>query len=220
MRFISQIFRAKSSNIKSLEKQADDILELPDDLKALRIGDEVQIVDYKKNRVTKKLKDTFPSNPARATLGIMKKLKLASTYEDYKESIDKSATSKQSSEIWTCGFRPEEERWVWYKNSEPKVTVAFSDTNSEDNNLEEKMYFHSARYGTSIIEQIKKKGLKEVANNINALILDNSYTKIRCPNCRTNDNYTIDDLVDENKKAKYDSNFIVCSNCDSLVKLA
>lgn len=220
MQFISLFKIGATTNVRKLESQADDTLELPGNIKALRIEDEVVIVDTKKNKVVKKLKDTFPSNPARATLGIMKKLKLASNYENYKDSIDKSTINKQTSELWTCGFRPDEERWVWYKNSEPKITVAFNETNYNHKNIEDKLYFHSAKFGTKIIEEIKKNGLKDVAKNINALILDNSYAKLKCPNCKVNDNYTIDDLVDEKKKAKYDSNFIVCSSCDKLIRLA
>ena len=79
--------------------------------------------------------------------------------------------------------------------------------------------FCSATYGSQIIEKIKKQGLKKVSKEINALILHNPYVQFMCKKCNTKDNYTIDDLVDKDKKAKYDSQFVVCGNCNELIKL-
>ena len=98
MQFISKFFNIVS-DVKKLQKEADDVLELPGDLKALRKEDEITVIDSKKKKVVKKLKDTFPSNPARATLQIIKKLKLASTYENYKESIDKHNLKNANKDI-------------------------------------------------------------------------------------------------------------------------
>jgi len=213
MRFLSKFLTTAITNIRVLEKKAEDILELPGDLKAIRADGKIYIADYKKNKIINTSKDTFPSNPARATLGIMKKFNIAASNENI---LNKNSTEK---EIWTCGFRPEEERWVWYKNNEPKMTVAYNEAYDEDSK-EQKEKFHSACFGTSIIEKIKKNGTKLTAKKLNGLILENSYTKIACQDCKCKDNYTIDDLVDKDKNAKYDAQFVICSNCNELIKLA
>jgi len=211
MRFLSKFLAA--NNIKALEKKADDVLELPGNLKAIRFDGKVYVADYKKNKIINKAKDTFPSNPARATLGIMKKFKIDAGRDNI---LSKNASEEDKT--WTCSFRPNEERWVWYKNNEPKMTVSYNEAYSGESN-KEKENFQMASYGTLIIENIKKKGLKETNKEINGLILENSYTKIACQDCKCKDNYTIDDIVDENKKAKYDAQFVVCSNCNGLIKL-
>lgn len=201
MQLFSKLITALTPKIKKLESQAHDILELPDEKKALRVDDDVYVIDYSKNKILKQFPDTFPSNPARATFQLMKKLKLA-------------AKEKQ---VWSCGFRDSEERWVWYKNSEPKMTLSFNETNSAS--VEDKFEFCSARYGTNIINEIKENGLTNTAKKLNALVLEKSYTSIKCNTCKTKENYTIDDLVDENKIAKYDSNFVICQSCGNLIKL-
>lgn len=219
MQFFSKIMEALTPKIKRLEGQAHDVLELPKDLKALRVDDDIFVIDSVKNKIIKEFPDTFPSNPARATFQLMKKLKLSS-YDDYRSSIDK----KSGKEIWTCGFRDSEDRWVWYKNAEPQMTVSFDEVYLDNDlsktvDLENKIEFCSAKYGTQIINTIKQNGLEKTSKEINALILDNPYTQIECPECKTTENYTIDDFVDGGKKAKYDSNLILCSNCNKLIKL-
>ena len=208
------MFFSANAKIKKLENRAYDTLELPKNMKALRVDDDIVVVDSSKKKIVSRFEDTFPSNPARATVQIFKKLNLASV-EINKES---------QKEIWTCGFRESENRWVWYKNSQPKMTVSFEeaypDFDSENaNHVECRIDFCLAKYGTSIIERIKNSEIEKVAKDINGLALDKSYTTIECENCRTTENYTIDDIVDESKKAKYDSNFVVCGNCDKLIKL-
>lgn len=217
MQFISKIFEVLTPKIKKYEAEATDVLELPNDLKAIRSQGKIIVVA--KNKIVNEFKDTFSSNPARAAFHIMKKLNIAS-YKNYSEAMKKLSEK----EIWTCGFRENEDRWVWYKNSEPQMTVSFKEIHPNEDltktdDLEKKIDFCSAKYGTTIIEEIKKSGLKETANKINALILEKPYTEIECKKCNTKENYTIDDLVDENKNAKYDSNYIVCSNCNELIKL-
>jgi hypothetical protein len=155
------------------------------------------------------MKDTLPSNPIRATLELIKILKLTS--EINQNSIKKS-------DVWTCGFRDDEARWVWYRNSEPKMTVSYSEA-FKNGSLEDEVFFSSARYGTSIIKEIKETNLDKVAERLNALVLKVPYVKISCQNCSTKEHYTIDDLVDQNKKPNYNSNFVVCQNCNELVKL-
>lgn len=220
MRFFSKF--SNSSKIKKLENQASDILILPNELKALRVGNEVSIVDYSKNKIIDSFEDIFPSNPARATYKIMQKLKLSTNYDEYREALDKKESKEK--EIWTCSFRESEDRWVWYKNSLPQMTVSFREAYPDfdfanTNDVEDKIDFCSAKYGTIIIDQIKVKGVNLVASNVNALVLENSYTKIKCSHCDTIENYTIDDLVDVDRKAVYDSKYVVCGNCDKLIKL-
>ena len=208
------MFFTKSSNtakIKKLENKAKDILQLPNEMKALRIDDEVVVIDSSKNKIVSQLTDVFPSNPARATVQIMKKLNLASEKENKKE-------------IWSCGFRESETRWVWYKNSQPKMTVSFDEAypefDSENaNHVECKIDFCLAKYGTVVVDRIKSVGVEKIADDIHALVLENSYTTIKCGSCKVTENYTIDDIVDDNKKAKYDSNFVICNNCGELIKL-
>ena len=207
MIFISNFFNF-GSDISKLEKQADDILELPNNLRAFRIKNEIIVIDTLKNKIIKKLKDIFPSNPARATLELIKKMKLTS----------QETSIAKKSEIWTCGFRENEARWVWYCNSQPKMTVNFKEAYSKEN-IEDKLYFFSARFGTTIINEIKNESIEKIAKKINASILEKSYIVIKCSNCNCEDNYTIDDLVDEKKNAKYNSNFVVCLNCNNLINL-
>jgi hypothetical protein len=206
MQFFSSFFTPK---ISTLEHQASDSLELPNDLKALRVNGTIFIIDTAKNKIADQLKDIYPSNPARATFEILKKLG--------------TTTQKQSKEIWTCGFRDSEDRWVWYRNSEPQMTVSFKEAHPNESNdiviVEKMIDFCSAKFGTKIIEKIQKDGIKKAAKDLNALILENPYSTIKCSSCNTSENYTIDDLVDENKVSHYDANFVICSNCNKLVKL-
>jgi len=208
MIFISNFFNF-SNNIERLEKQAEDILELPNNLRAFRLKNEVFVVDTAKNKIIQKFKNTFPANPARATLEIIKKMKLACN--------DSQITTKTSN-IWTCGFRENDARWVWYRNSNPKMTVSFKEAYAQEN-LQDKLYFFSARFGTSIINDIKTEGIEKISKKINASILENSFVLIKCSHCNLDEIYTIDDIVDEKKNAKYDSNFVVCLNCNNLINL-
>jgi len=192
--------------MKDLEENADDVLQLAADYKLFRIDGKAIIIGPK-NKVIYNKRDFFPKSPARAAYEALKKLEQM-----------KLVTKKSKKDIWTCGFRDNEERWVWYKNSEPKVTVSFKEA-FKDQSLEDKFQFHSINYGISVISSIKTDGIEKAAKAINALILESPYTKIACSNCKCEDNYTIDDLVDETKQAKYDANFVVCTSCNELVKL-
>jgi hypothetical protein len=209
MLFLSNFFNF-SANLQKLEKQAQDVFQLPNNLKAFRINDDIIIVNCLNSKIIKKMKDTLPSNPIRATLELIKNLKLTSEIKN--DSIQKR------SDVWTCGFRDDESRWVWYLNSEPKMTVSFNEA-YKNGSLEEEVFFCSARYGTSIIKEIKETNLDKVSNRLNALVLKVPYVKISCQNCSTQENYTIDDLVDQNKKPNYNSNHVVCQNCNELVRL-
>jgi hypothetical protein len=209
MLFFSNFFSFSSQNIKKIERQAKDVLELPQDFKAYRLEKEVVIVDSSKGKIVQRSKDTLPSNPARATLELIKRLKL---------SEQTRPNSFKRSDVWTCGFRDNEARWVWYVNGQPKMTVGLNDAFKKVD-LEDKIFFYSARYGTSIINEIKEQGLEKVAKQINGLILEHSFVKVKCNHCSNEESYTIDDLVDEAKTAKYDSQFVVCQNCNELVKL-
>jgi len=210
MMFFSNFFSNFSSqNIKKLERQAKDVLELPKDFKAYRLDRDIVVVDSKKEKIVQRSKDTFPSNPVRATLELIKRLKLS-------EQIIPDSFKK--SNVWTCGFRENEARWVWYQNSKPKITVSYEEA-FKNGELEDKIFFFSARYGTSIIDKIKQDGLEKVSKDINALILEHPFVKVTCTHCSNEENYTIDDIVDQNKNSNYHSNFIVCQNCNQLVKL-
>lgn len=193
-------------NIKKLEEQADDVLELPGDLKAIRFEDEVTVVDVKKHKIIKKMKDTYPSTPARAAFEISKELGL----------FNEEETKKASKDVLTCNFRDDEQRWIWYKNLEPKMTVSFKEAFND--NEEKRQYFNSAKFGTDTITQIKGNDFEKVAKSMNALILEHSYVTAKC-DCGIEDKYTIDDLVNQNKKASYDGKFVVCSACGRLLKL-
>jgi hypothetical protein len=206
MIFFSNFFNS-AFDINRLEKQAIDVLQLSDNLKAFRIKKEIIVVDIINNKVIKKIKDSFPSNHSRAIVELKKKLNLTT----------KQKTEKKS-EIWTCSFRDTESRWVWYKNSQPQITLDFKEAYRNEE-LENKLFFHSARYGTNIIEKIKTSNIESVAKEINATIIEKPFVTVKCSNCQTEDNYTIDDLVDINKKASYNSNLVVCLNCDSLINL-
>ena len=209
MQFFSNFFNFGSLNTKKLEKQADDILELPNNYKAYRLKDEVWVVDATKNKLVDKMKDVLPTNHVRATLELIKRFNLTAETE--------KLISKKS-DVWTCGFREDEGRWVWYQNSEPKMTASFDEV-YKNGSLEDKVDFYSARYGTSIINDIKVEGLEKIAKKINALILETPYVKIKCSHCLTEENYTIDDLVDLQKNPKYDSNLVMCQNCNEFLKL-
>jgi hypothetical protein len=209
MLFFSNFFNFNSQNIKKLEKQAKDILELPKDFKAFRLDKEVVIIDNIKGKIVQRIKDTLPLNPARAALELIKRLKL---------SEQTRPDSFKKSDVWTCGFRDNEARWVWYMNGQPKMTVGYNDA-FKTTNLEDKVFFFSARYGTSIINQIKEQGLEKISKQINGLVFEHPFVKVKCCHCSNEENYTIDDLVDATKTAKYDSEFIVCQNCNELVKL-
>jgi hypothetical protein len=195
------------SNFKELQKNAKESFELTNDLNAFRTENKI-IIANKNGEIIETFNDIFPTNNKRAKTQILKKLKTAEqTIIHYKKN-----------DVWTCGFRENEARWVWYLNSEPKITTCFENVYNKDD-LENKIYFYSARYGTNIINNIKKQGLEKVSKKINALILENSYISIKCSNCENNENYTIDDIVDENKLPNYNSNFVVCLNCDNLINL-
>lgn len=209
MLFFSNFFNFSTQNLKKLEHQATDVLDLPSDFKAFRLEKDIAIVDSAKGKIVQRIKDTFPTNPARATLELIKKLGLT---EQKKSDVKKRAV------VWTCGFRDNEARWVWYENGLPKMTAGYDDIFGKDD-LEDKVFFYSARFGTSIINQIKEQGLEKTSKQINALILENPFMKITCKHCNCEENYTIDDLVDETKTSKYDSQFVVCQGCNELVKL-
>jgi len=211
MMFFSRLLNFCSS-IKSLREKAQDVLQLPNDHEAIRLDGDIYIVDKKANKITEKFKDIYPENPARATYHLIQKLKLASTYDSFKNSLDKNRVAK---EIWTCGFRPSEERWVWYNNSKPKMTLNFKEASLK----EEKCYFLSAKFGVDVISKIKEDGIEKAAKNLNALILESSFMKVACPKCNFQDNYTIDDLVDENRQANYDAGFVICGGCNELISL-
>lgn len=203
--FFSNFFNFRTQSIKKLERQAKDVLDLPKDLKAYRLDSNIAIVDSKTSKIVERLKDTLPTNPVRATLELIKRLKL-------------SEINSKKSDVWTCGFRENEARWVWYRNSEPKITVSYEKA-FKNGCLEDKIFFYSARYGTSIANKIKEQSLEKVAKEINALVLENSFVKVKCSHCSNEENYTIDDLVDNDRNPKYDSDYVICQNCNELVNL-
>ena len=207
MLFLSNFFSFGSQSIQKLERQASDVLDLTSDLKAFRVNKEIIIVDSKKSKIIQRTKDTLPSNPVRATLELIKQLKLSTQQQTNKKA-----------DVWTCGFRENEARWVWYRNSEPVITASYEEV-FKNGSLEDKIYFFSARYGTTVISQIKEQGIEKIAKQLNALVLENSFVKVKCAHCQNEEHYTIDDIVDENKNPKYDSEFIVCQNCNNIVKL-
>lgn len=211
MQFFSNFF--SFNIIKKLEHQATSTIELKNNLRAYRLDKDVVIVDVSRNKIIQRVKDTFPSNTVRASLEILKQLKLTSQVEE----IKKDAINKKS-DIWTCGFRDSEARWVWYQNSQPKMTVSFNEA-YENGSLEDKVYFFSARYGTAIISKIKESDIEKVSKEINAFVLENSYVKVACTHCENEEHYTIDDLVDQNKKPNYASSNVVCQHCNKLIKL-
>ena len=193
-------------NVEELENKADDVMELTDGYRLFRTDGKAIILDSKKNIIYNE-DDIFPKAPARAAYEALKIL-------EEKKLIHK----KQAKEVWTCGFRDNEQRWVWYNNSEPKMTVSYKEAFKEDT-LENKFQFHSINYGISVISKVKSEGIEKTAKEINALVLEQPYTKISCTKCRCEDNYTIDDLCNEVRESKYDSNFVICSSCNELVKL-
>lgn len=205
MLFFSNFFNFSSQSTKRLEKQAHDILDLPNGHKAYRLPKDLVIIDSS-NKIIQRTKDTLPTNHARATTELVKRL-----------NLDKPKVYKKS-DVWTCGFRDNEARWVWYRNSEPAITANYKDV-FKDENLEDKVFFYSARFGTSIIAKIKEEGLHKTARQINALVLEKPFITVTCSHCLNQENYTIDDLVDQHKKPNYESEFIICQNCDKLVKL-
>jgi hypothetical protein len=212
MQFFSKLFNF-ATNVEKLESQASDVLELHDGFKLLRVKGDIYFVD-KNNKIVLKEKDTLPHSPAHAALEAMKKLK--------ENKLSNISLNKKSKEIWTCNFREAEQRWVWYKNAHPKITVQYTEifSNKEaQDSLENKFVFNSIKFGISVIADIQQNGISKAAKQINALVLENSFTTIKCAKCNHEDAYTIDDLVDQNKMAKYDANFVVCTNCNELVKL-
>ena len=208
MGLISKIFSKFSSkeDIEKLEEEADDVLELHDNFRLLRVNGEAVYVDDAKGKIIIREKDTLPNSPARAALEAMKKIK---------ELKQEKAASK---ELWTCGFRDTEERWTWYRNTEPRMTVSFKEA-FKNGSLEDKFYFHSAKFGVDTIEKIKTIGMVETAKAINSIVLENPYTELECKACGNSDNYTIDDLVTKDKQASYESNLVVCSSCENLIEL-
>jgi hypothetical protein len=205
MLFFSNFFNF-STNLKKIEQESEAILELDNGFKAYRLSKNLFIVDPFKNKIIKQLKDVFPLNSKRAIIEISKEL-----------NIKQNETTKKS-DVWTCGFRDNEARWVWYNNSEPKMTVGFCEAYPKGL-LEDKVFFFSARYGTTIISNIKNSSLSKVAKEINAFILEHSYVRIICSHCNNEENYTIDDLVDLDKNSNYSSNNVVCQHCNELIKL-
>lgn len=206
--FLSNFFDFSSNAIQKLEKQAENVFQVSNNLKAYRTNNDVFVVDCSKNKIIKKMKDTLPTNQQRAALELTKILNLSNT----QNSIQKK------SDVWTCGFRDDEARWVWYQNSEPKMTVNFDDA-FKNGSIDDKIFFFSARYGTSIVKEIKETSLEKVSKRINALVLQVPFVKVSCIHCSKQENYTIDDLVDQNKKPNYNSDSVVCQNCNELVKL-
>jgi len=207
MLFFSNFFSFGSSSIKKIENQAKDVLELSNELKAYRLGKDIVIIDSSKNKIISRTKDVFPKNSTRAILEISNLLNIAN-----------NNTNNDKKDIWTCGFRDSEARWVWYRNSEPVITASYEEV-FKNGSIEDKLYFFSARYGTVTINRIKEIGLEKVAKEINALILDNPYVKVACSSCTAEENYTIDDIVDKNKIPNYSSNFVVCQHCNETIKL-
>lgn len=207
MVFFSNFF---NFNLKKIEQQAKDVLELQQGFKAFRLEKDIVVIDSTKNKVVQRIKDTFPTNPVRASKEISKFLSLGTN--------ETAFDTNKKSDIWTCGFRDNEARWVWYQNSEPKMTVSFDEA-FKSGSLEDKVFFFSARYGTSIVSQIKSSSVEKVAKEINAFILENSYVKVACTHCKNEENYTIDDLVDLDKKSNYSSNYVVCQHCNELIAL-
>lgn len=210
MLFFSNFFNF-NTHLRKLEQQAEDVLELQDGFKAYRSNKEVVIVDALKNKIIQRFKNTFPSNPKRAIFEIKKQLNIVS------DEIKTDVITKKN-DVWTCGFRDNEARWVWYKNSEPKMTVSFDEA-YKSGSLEDRVFFFSARYGTFIISRIKASSLEKIAKEINAFILEHSYVKVACAHCDSEENYTIDDLVDSDKVPDYLSKNIVCQHCNELIKL-
>jgi len=208
MLFFSELFNKFALNVKKLERDAEDEFPISNELKAIRLKGKVYVIDEAKNKVIDTLTDTFPNNPARAVLAIQKKLKLEPEVEP--EKTEKKAT-------WTCGFRENEDRWVWYENNQPKMTVSFKE--AYPSQPEYRKEFINAKYGTAVIQDIRKIGLYKSAQKINAVVLENSFVKIQCKKCNHAGSYTIDDLVDDKRQAKYDSNLVVCANCNELVEL-
>lgn len=208
MTFFSNFFNFNP--LKKIEQEANEILNISNTHKAYRTDNEIIVISS--NKIVFRAKDTFPSNSERTKKELSKILNIK------EENIENSSKEEKKSSIWTCGFRDFEGRWVWYNNSEPKMTVDFKEA-FKNGSLEDKVYFFSARYGTSIISKIKEKGLEKTAKDLNALILKNSYIKISCNHCSNEENYTIDDIVNENKQPNYHANFIICQNCDNLIKL-
>ncbi|MDD5650068.1 MAG: hypothetical protein PHF86_06595 [Candidatus Nanoarchaeia archaeon] len=211
MQFFSNFFCFNV--VKKLEQQAISSIDLQRNLKAFRLEKDIVIVDVSKNKIIQRVKDTFPSNPVRASFEIIKQLKLATQTEEIKKNL-----INKRSDVWTCGFRYDEARWVWYCNSQPKMTVGYEEA-YKNGAIEDKVYFFSARYGTSIISKIKETSLEKTAKEINAFVLENSYVKVSCTHCENEEHYTIDDLVDQNRKPSYTSNYVVCQHCNELVKL-
>jgi hypothetical protein len=211
MQFFSNFFGFNS--IKKLEQQATSILDIDKNLKAYRLEKDIVVVDVSKNKILQRVRDTFPTNSVRASLEISKQLKLATATEEIKQDL-----IKKKSDVWTCGFRDNEARWVWYCNSQPKMTVNYEEA-YKNGSIEDKIYFFSARYGTSVISRIKETNLERVSKEINAFVLENSYVKVACTHCENEEHYTIDDLVDKNKKSSYSSEYVVCQHCNELIKL-
>lgn len=210
MLFFSNFFNLNSSNIKKLEQQADSILDLGNNIKAFRLEKDIVVADLNNNKIIQRMKDTFPTNEKRACLELVKQLNLQVIPKENKKSS-----------IWTCSFRENEARWVWYEDSKPRMTVSFVNTIefNKTSSLDEKSFFFSAQYGTHIISLIKETSLEEVSKKINGFVLENPFVNISCNKCDKKENYTIDDLVDENKKPNYSSNFVICQHCNNLIKL-
>jgi hypothetical protein len=196
------------NQVKKLERQAKSILELPKQHKAFRLGKEIVVVDCSRNKIVEKSKDVYPSNHLRASFALAKKLNLIPQKKDAKRS-----------DVWTCGFRDSEARWVWYLNSEPVMTASFREV-FKNGSLEDKTFFYSARYGTSIINRLKEASLEKISKELNALVLENPFVKVKCSMCSSEEHYTIDDLVDASRVPSYESNYVVCQNCNELVKLS
>jgi len=205
MRFISKFIEALTNNVGKLVKEASDSLEISSELTALRVNGNVVVIDASKNKIIETMPDRFPNNPARAARAIQKKLKIGA------KTINKKA-------IWTCGFRPDANRWVWYKDSAPIMTASLYDVYPVLDDTKQSD-FKSASFGNRIINSIMEYGIEKAAKNISADVLENSFVEMKCA-CKSVDNYTIDDLVDKGRRADYESNFVICTSCNNLIKFS
>ena len=205
MRFISKCIEALTGNVNRVIREANESLEISNNLTAFRVKGEVVVVDASKNKIIEKMSDKFPSNPARAARAIQKKLKIV--------------TSSNKKAVWTCGFREASDRWVWYKDSIPIMTASLHDVYPILDD-KKKIDFRSASFGNRVITSITDSSLEKVSKKINADVLENSYVAMKCGSCDGVENYTIDDLVDESRRADYESSFVVCASCNDLIKFS
>jgi len=133
-----------------------------------------------------------------------------------KNEVVEKIISKKA--VWTCGFREDANRWVWYKDSAPIMTASLYDVYPVLDETK-KIDFKSASFGNRIINSIMENGIEKAAKNISADVLENSFVEMKCA-CKSVDNYTIDDLVDEGRRADYESSFVICTSCNNLIKFS